>query len=140
MRKLSYYSLITIIAALAIYGYYYKPDWLGFIPWFKAAPLTQEELAANKKICDAKFAEARRITDTLRAGGEKVTDPRVFFSETAHACLATYLVQDPELPNNQTYNSYVIYNLDKGKELYSKAKNMLKTYTDYLNKMNELDK
>lgn len=140
MRKLTFLSLFTIIVALGIYGYLEKPDWLSFVPWFKKVPLTQEEIAVKKKACEARFEEAKRLTEEVRAGGQRVTDPKVFFSSEVGACLVTYLIKDPELPDAGTYNSFVIHNLDRGKDLYSKARNTLQTYQDYLNKMDELDK
>lgn len=134
------YSLLTVIIALAVYGYIEKPSWLSFVPWFQKPILTEEELAARKAACEKRFGEAKKLTEEVRLSGRRVTEPRLFFSSELGECVTTYLIQDPDLPDKETYNLFIIRSLDRGRDLYSKTKNMLRTYEDYLKKIDELDK
>jgi hypothetical protein len=131
--------IIIILLGLTAYGYYLRPSWLEFIPWFKTQVLTAEEIASQQKVCSSRFTEAQIITNDIRAKGQRVTEPKVFFSPLERSCLATYFVQDESLPENSTFNSFIIYDLDHNRQLYNKDHESFSNYSKYLEKIKTLE-
>ncbi|MCX6792907.1 MAG: hypothetical protein NTY12_02685 [Candidatus Falkowbacteria bacterium] len=141
MKKLiSRLLIIAVLLLICFIGYVYnmKPSWLSFIPWPKTPALSTEEISSKQKACDDRFTEAQKITNTIRERGQRVTEPKIFYSPTTNSCIISYFVQDMKLEENTTYNTFIIYDLDRSKRLYENGADAITNYPSYLEKIKSL--
>lgn len=121
--------LVIILAAWAMHDYrsrYY--------------PMSETEIAAKEQACLANTAAGVNETDTLKRFGKRVTEPKTFYSRAVNRCLYTYLMIDPRRPEPTTYNRFVIKDAATGRELYLGETNIIRTWPDYLDRMDKLEK
>lgn len=102
--------------------------------------LTDDYITQSKKDCEDQLSKANEQVALIKATGLRATEPRVFYSPLRDRCLFTYLVIDPKLPEATTFNSFLIYDLEKNKPVTFTQDKEIKIYTDYLQRISELEK
>jgi len=131
MKKLIIAALILLILVIA--GRFAYDRYMNQQP-----PLSAEEIKSGQDNCVRRFSEAQQFVAN-KARGNRTTEARLFFSPSARACIMTYLMINPNLPEPETYNSFIIYNFDKSERLYENGDKAIITYQDYLDRISELE-
>lgn len=124
----------VLLASLLILGGYYVQQTAA-----ERANLSESTLETRTNQCLAKEEQSRVAVQKIRQKGFRTTDPRVFYSPSLGRCLYTYLVINPKLPEATTFNEFLIYDLEKNQRLFLGEGIMLKTWTQYLEKISELE-
>lgn len=102
--------------------------------------LSDDSIAQSKKDCEDQHTKADEYVAQIKAKGLRTTDPRTFYSPLQDRCLFTYLVIDPQLPEATTFNSFLIFDLKNNKPVTFTKDKEIKIYTDYLQRISELEK
>lgn len=133
--RLTLFSIIILVLCLVVLGGYrvYAAD-------LKRQQLSEVDITDNQEACQAQAARARSYVEPLRRQGLRTTDPRLFYSPRLNRCLYTYLLLDPKLREATTFNRYLIYDLERNRQVFLGEGRGVKTWQNYLDRIAELEK
>lgn len=133
--RLTIISLSLLILCLLVLDGYrvYAAD-------LRRQQLSEADITAASKACQDQAPKARSYIEPLRRQGLRTTDPRLFYSPRLNRCLYTYLLLDPRRPEATTFNRYLIYDVERNREVFLGEGRGIKTWQIYLERIAELEK